>query len=108
MPDVILRDPILVEIVDRVVAAFHPEAVYLFGSRARGDWRADSDYDLLMVLPDDFGRKIHPFELHEATKDVRAAIDLVPVSHAGFRAARDQLGNLSHEAFHHGRRIYAR
>ena len=108
MPDVILRDPILAEIVDRVVAAFHPEAVYLFGSRARGDWRADSDYDLLMVLPDDFGGKIHPFELHEATKDVRAAIDLIPVSHAGFRAARDQLGNLSHEAFHNGKLVHGR
>ncbi len=26
------------------------QEVYLFGSRARGDWRPDSDYDLLMVV----------------------------------------------------------
>ena len=26
------------------------EQIYLFGSRSRGDWRPDSDYDLLIVL----------------------------------------------------------
>lgn len=30
------------------------KAVYLFGSRARGDHRADSDYDLLLVVRDSF------------------------------------------------------
>ena len=31
----------------------HAEEIWLFGSRARGDHRADSDWDLLAVLPDD-------------------------------------------------------
>lgn len=30
------------------------KAVYLFGSRARGDYREDSDYDLLLVVRDNF------------------------------------------------------
>ncbi len=30
------------------------KAVYLFGSRARGDHGADSDYDLLLVVRDNF------------------------------------------------------
>lgn len=30
------------------------KAVYLFGSRARGDHRADSDYDLLLLVRDNF------------------------------------------------------
>jgi predicted nucleotidyltransferase len=45
-----LEDPILTEIVSRLVAAFNPEAIYLYGSRARGEAREDSDYDLLMVV----------------------------------------------------------
>jgi predicted nucleotidyltransferase len=41
------------ELLDRVVRFFDPELVILFGSRARGDADADSDYDLLVVLGDD-------------------------------------------------------
>jgi uncharacterized protein len=33
------------EMVRRIVSEFHPEKVYLFGSRARGDERPDSDVD---------------------------------------------------------------
>lgn len=44
--------PALAEIVRRLVAAYEPERVYLFGSRARGDAGPDSDYDLLLVVPD--------------------------------------------------------
>lgn len=33
----------------RLVRALRPERVVLFGSRARGDHRANSDYDLLIV-----------------------------------------------------------
>lgn len=46
-------DPALAEAVRRLVAAYQPERVYLFGSVARGDAGADSDYDLLVVVPDD-------------------------------------------------------
>jgi hypothetical protein len=47
-----LTDPTLAELVRRLVAAYEPEAVYLFGSRARGQPGPDSDYDLLVVVPD--------------------------------------------------------
>jgi len=54
MPEPILeRDPTLVEIVRRLVAAYEPERIYLFGSAARGESGADSDYDLLVLVPDD-------------------------------------------------------
>ena len=47
-----IDDPVLVEIVRRLAEAFHPERVYLFGSRARGDAGPDSDYDLMVIVPD--------------------------------------------------------
>jgi predicted nucleotidyltransferase len=46
------HDPILAEIVRRLVEAYHPERVYLFGSHARGEAGPDSDYDLMVVVPD--------------------------------------------------------
>jgi uncharacterized protein len=45
------HDPMLAEIVWRLVEAYQPERIFLFGSRARGDAGPDSDYDL-MVVPD--------------------------------------------------------
>jgi excisionase family DNA binding protein len=46
-------DPVLAEIVRRLVEAYEPERVYLFGSVARGNRGPDSDYDVLLVVPDD-------------------------------------------------------
>ena len=51
--DPIDRDPALAEILRRLVDAYTPERVYLFGSMARGDADADSDYDLMLVVPDE-------------------------------------------------------
>lgn len=46
-------DPALAEAVRRIVAAYQPERIYLFGCTARGDGGPDGDYDLLVVVPDD-------------------------------------------------------
>jgi predicted nucleotidyltransferase len=44
------QDPVLREIVQRLVAEVHPCRIYLFGSRARGDVGSGSDYDLLLLV----------------------------------------------------------
>ncbi len=46
-------DPLLAEIVARLVATYRPERIYLFGSRARDAAHEDSDYDLMIVVGDD-------------------------------------------------------
>src|ERR1035441_1645180 len=46
-------DPALAEAVCRLVEAYQPERIYLFGSVARGDAGPDSDYDILVVVRDD-------------------------------------------------------
>jgi predicted nucleotidyltransferase len=48
-----VSDPTLTELLRRLVPAYRPERVYLFGSRARGEAGPDSDYDILLVVPDD-------------------------------------------------------
>ena len=49
-PDILENDRQLAELVHRLVGAFQPERLYLFGSRGRDEADPDSDYDLLMVL----------------------------------------------------------
>ena len=43
---------VLDEVLRRIVDAYAPSQVYLFGSEARGDAGADSDIDLAVVVPD--------------------------------------------------------
>ncbi len=45
-------DSALDEIVSRLVKAYEPQRIYLFGSQARGESDAESDYDLMVVVPD--------------------------------------------------------
>ena len=48
------------------------EAVYLFGSQARGDARADSDIDVLVVMRDEFNYR----EVSIQTLDLSAELSL--------------------------------
>lgn len=48
-----IQDPRLDEVIARLVDAYRPDEIYLFGSYARGDQGPDSDYDLMVVVPDD-------------------------------------------------------
>lgn len=64
-------NPIVAEMVRRLVEVYRPERVYLFGSVARGDAGPDSDYDLMVVVPDD-----SPPELLRSRPGYRAIRDL--------------------------------
>jgi predicted nucleotidyltransferase len=45
----VVTEQILDEMVQTIVREIDPEQIYLFGSRARGNARSDSDVDLLVV-----------------------------------------------------------
>lgn len=51
--DPLRQDAALAEVMRRLVEAYQPERIYLFGSKARGDGGRDSDYDLMVIVPDD-------------------------------------------------------
>lgn len=79
MTDLVLEeDPKLAELVRRLVQTFDPERVYLFGSRARGEAGADSDYDL-MVLVRDVGTPDYRMsqEAHSLIWDLGIAADIL-------------------------------
>ncbi len=47
--DLLKRDPVLRRIVEVIVREIDPDRIILFGSRARGDHKEDSDYDILVL-----------------------------------------------------------
>lgn len=92
MTDPILeREPKLAEAVRRLVAAYGPERIYLFGSVARGDNGPDSDYDLLVIVPDEAPPERRDGGLaYRALWGVGAAVDAV-VCTSGWLHARTHL-----------------
>ena len=43
-------EPPIDEVVRKIVEAFRPRRIVMFGSRARGDTRTDSDLDLMVEM----------------------------------------------------------
>lgn len=71
-------DGVLAEVLRRLVAAYQPQLVYLFGSKARGEEGPDSDYDLLLVVPDDASPERRRSRLaYEALRGTGTAADVL-------------------------------
>ncbi len=71
-------NPVLKEIVRRLVAFYRPERIYLFGSAARGDAGPESDFDLMVVVPDDTPREVRENKgIFKALLDIDAPIDVL-------------------------------
>jgi predicted nucleotidyltransferase len=78
---------ILRAVVERTRAIWpNVERVLLFGSRARGDARPDSDYDLLIVAPDLPTDTARTARLRLALRGLGASFDLMALTPAEFAA----------------------
>ncbi|MBI2941462.1 MAG: nucleotidyltransferase domain-containing protein [Chloroflexi bacterium] len=102
------RDPVLAEIVRRLVEALKPERVYLFGSRARGEAGPDSDYDLLVIVP----RTTEPgYRLarraHSLIGDLGTAADILMWSRDAFDRRLRLRASLPATVVREGRLLYA-
>jgi len=101
-------DPILEELVRRLVAAYEPEWIYLFGSRARDETKADSDYDLLVVVTDDAPAHRRRSRLgYEALRGTGVAVDVVVQTCEGFVARLELKASLPAAVVAEGRLVYA-
>ena len=67
----------IAEIVDRIVATAHPDKVILFGSRARGEARPDSDLDVLVIQESDVPGYQRDAALYLALAGLNAPVDLI-------------------------------
>lgn len=103
------KDPVLAEIVQRLVRDFSPKRVFLFGSRARGDAGESSDYDILLVLSASdvpgyrLAQKAHRYTL----QGIPAPVDVVIITEKVFQAKKAVIGTLSETAVHEGKELYA-
>jgi len=85
-----LPDPaVLVDIVQRIVAAARPEKIVLFGSAARGEMGPDSDLDLLVIKQGKYPYWPLMRKIRDHLSGVDAAVDVVLVTAADVERYRD-------------------
>lgn len=99
---------ILTEMVRRIVEAVDPDKIILFGSRARGEAKPDSDFDLLVIAPSDQPRGDRTVPLYLALAGVGACKDVVwwtPEEAEGWRNVKSHFITT---AMREGRVVYER
>ena len=78
------------------------ERIILFGSRARGDYRPDSDYDILVVVGErPSWRQLFRFQSRVRVKLFEAfgrEVDLIVVDRGWFEERKGLWGSLEHAA----------
>lgn len=107
-----VTDSLLSDMVQAIVAEVDPEQVILFGSRARGDAREDSDVDLVVVESVPFGngrsRRQEAVRLWRAVSGLGVAKDILVYSRDEVEYWRNSLNHILARALREGRVLYER
>lgn len=97
-------------LIDRIVTVLQPEEIWLFGSRARDEGSPTSDWDFMVILPDDAPEALldggRVWEL--CLRDALVPADIVPVCRREFEQFRSVAGSLCRTVAEEGRPVYAR
>ena len=105
----IAADLIPESLLSQVVSVFGPRRVILVGSRARGDARKDSDYDLVVVLDDGV-----PDELlsarrrYDGRRGLGVPADIIPCRESVLKERAEAIGSFAHTVLTEGVVIYER
>ena len=102
------QDRALQIVVERLLKAYGPERIYLFGSMARGDGGPDSDYDLLLVVDDDAAPERKDSQLaYEVLWGTGTAVDVLVWTHSRFEDRRHVITSLPATVLREGKLLHA-
>ena len=101
-----ISEPLLAEIVRRVVEAVAPEKIILFGSAARGEMGPDSDVDLL-VIKSGVHRRETARTITRGLIGIPVPIDIIVARPEDIERHRETIGLIYRPALREGRTIYA-
>lgn len=98
----------LAEIMRRLVNAYQPERIYLFGSKARGDFDPDSDFDLMVVVPDQSPPECRRSRLaYQVLRGTGTAVDVLVWTRQAFDERLHLTASLPSTVVREGRLLYA-
>ena len=107
-----VTDTLIDRMVHAIVDEVDPERVILFGSRARGEEREESDVDLVVVEAEPFGpersRHKEMVRLYKVLADFPVSADVLVYSHEEVDYWRDSLNHVLARALREGKVLYER
>jgi hypothetical protein len=103
--DFTVTDQKIAELVENLVAGLDPQEIILFGSRARGTHRADSDVDVAVICEDESLATRH--KLHQASGDYAMCLDLLLFSRERFDKFRPWINTVERQIDREGVRLYS-
>lgn len=93
--EVLSADKTLLNIVTLLKHSLQPDKIYLFGSKARGDYSDDSDYDILIVAPDNAPEHCKKSgTAYQALRGTRVATDVIVVTQSWFERRLNVVSSL--------------
>ena len=91
-----------------IVRVAKPDKIILFGSRARGDYKAASDYDLLVLKRDVEHRRKLVQKIYLSFKNIGAPVDVIVTDLQEYERLKDDPYLIYSEAAKTGRVVYER
>jgi uncharacterized protein len=97
------------EAVQKIAAALNPQQIILFGSRARGDHKPDSDYDLLVVVDDEDDDEVMLTGLaYKTVRGQNLKLDVIVYAESEFNFSAKEQHDIVCYALDDGKVMYAR
>ena len=78
----------MTQLTSRIVKAVNPESIVLFGSQAKGNATAESDYDIALIFSDQDQIQPGLMQAHRALWPREVPIDLVGFTKDTFQSGR--------------------
>lgn len=98
----------LPEITRRIIQTSNPDKIILFGSYARGNFSADSDLDLLVIVPGVKHLRQESIRVRRALRGLLVPVDIVIATPEQINRLGNVAGLIYQSAMSEGKVLYER
>jgi predicted nucleotidyltransferase len=99
-------DPVVKRVVRIIAEAIHPQKIILFGSRAKGTVRPDSDLDLVIIYAGEKSKRQIKLDIHRLLEPASLPMDLFVLSPEEMLRQRHVANTLAREVAERGVTVY--